>query len=295
MQTVKNQMQRFMNEQQFPSEAITSLTFAIERVFASNGKEILEKIIQDYAVDYRIKPEEISQKSKQISELSGVCEKQCNLIIYMSLVEGLKKHYINKGYPLENFNDTIKELRCKLLECYDCFGVWGMRACVVTNTHFVMTRFGIGVFQFEIIKLEKDFIVNGVALNKGDLAVNIHIPRLGKPITYQARHSSYERAKKFFRERFTGKDKIPFYCRSWILFEKHRKILKPTSNMVSFMDDFQVLVPYEYPDYNETWRIFNKPFTTLAEMPQNTSVQKAYAQIIERGEKTGGAEGVFLL
>jgi hypothetical protein len=61
------------------------------------------------------------------------------------------------------------------------------------------------------------------------------------------------------------------------------------------MNDFSWLEDYDYPDYNETWRIFGRTFTTIEEMPKENSIQKAYAKIIENKETTGGAEGIFLL
>lgn len=295
MQRVKERVLRFMEEQEFPVDARQSLTQSIERVFASEGKLVLAELIKSYGADHRISATVMTQNAQEISRLSGVEEKQCNLILYMSLVDILKKHYINKGYPLENYNDTIKELGCKLRECHDCFGVWGMRACPVTNTHFAMTRFGMGVFQFEIIRLGKTAVIDGVELKPDDRAINIHIPALGVPLTEEARKQSYLRAKEFFKGYFEGKDKIPFYCHTWLLFKRHKQILKPTSNIVSFMDDFSWLEDYEYPDYNETWRIFGKTFTCIEEMPKENSIQKAYSEIISRGEKTGGAEGIFLL
>ena len=82
---------------------------------------------------------------------------------------------------------------------------------------------------------------------------------------------------------------------STYLFKKHKEMLKSSSNIVSFIDDFTWLSDYEYQDYNETWRIFGKFFTSIEDMPKENSIQKAYATIIERGEKTGGAEGVFFL
>jgi hypothetical protein len=295
MENIKKQILEFMQTQQFPREAVESLTHALEKIYNSEGKTLFEKLVQDYQKDYRISASAMTDLSKEISKLSGVDEKQCNLIMYMGLADSLKKHYIAKGYPLENYNDTIKELKCKLSECHDCFGVWGMRACPVTNTHFVMTRFGMGVFQFEIIKLGKTVVVDGVELKPDDKVINIHIPALGVPLTAEAREQSYLRAKEFFKGYFEGKDKIPFYCHTWLLFKKHKQMLKPTSNIVSFMDDFSWLEDYDYPDYNETWRIFGRTFTTIEEMPKENSIQKAYAQLIENKETTGGAEGIFLL
>ncbi len=295
MEKIKERILKFMEWQEFPKEAIDSLTVAVQAIFESEGKEILKKIVQEYQSDYRISPTLTTERTKEISEHSGIDQRQCNLIVYMGLAEELKKHYLSKGYPVENYNDTIRELKCKLLECHDCFGVWGARTCAVINTHFAMTRFGMGVFQFELIRLERGFVVEGKEFKQGDLAINIHIPRLGEPISYEERHKAYKKAKEFFKSRFPNEEKVPFYCHTWILFKKHREILKPTSNMISFMDDFSVLRDYEYPDYNEAWRVYGRIFTKIEDMPQETSLQKAYAEIIRRGEKIGGAEGMFLL
>ena len=295
MENIKKQILAFMDSQQFPLEAIESLTLALDRICDGDGKGIFQNIIEDYQNDYRISAQLTGDKIKQISEISGVDQKQCNLVVYMGLVETLKKHYINKGYPLENFNDTIKELKCKLLECHDCFGVWGSRTNNVINTHFALTRFGMGLFQFEIIKFGKTAVIDGVELKPDDKVINIHIPRLGLPLTKEERQKSYLRAKEFFKRHFEDKEKTPFYCHTWLLFKRHREMLKAGSNILSFMDDFNLFFEYEYPDYAETWRIFGKFFTTIEEMPKTNSIQKAYAQIIERGEKTGGSEGVFFL
>ena len=295
MQQVKERILRFMGEQQYPDQAVESLTIALDKVLSCQGKEIFEDIIQKYQADYRISAEATGEKIKQISLLAGIDERECNQVVYMGLADILKQHYINRGFPLENYNDTIRELKCKLLECHNCFGVWGARTNRVMNTHFAMTRFGMGVFQFEIIKLPLSVEINGVKLQQGDKVINIHIPMLGVPLTAEARKQSYLKAKEFFKGQFPDADRIPFYCHTWLLFKRHKEILKPDSNIVSFMNDFDVLIDYDYPDYAETWRFFGKQFTTLEEMPKTNSIQKAYAKIIERGEKTGGAEGIFLI
>ena len=295
MEKSRDRIIAFMSEQAFPLDAIKELLTAFDKIVGCDGREAYIQILQEYEQDYHIRADVTAQRSEEISKLSNVDQRQCNLLIYIGLAETLKKHYLAKGYPIENYNDTIKELKCKLIECHNYFGVWGMRACPVTNTHFAMTRFGMGVFQFEIIRFGKSAVVDGVELKPDDRVINIHIPALGVPLTAEARKQSYLRAKDFFEDYFEGKDKIPFYCHTWLLFNRHRQMLKPTSNILSFMEDFSYFEDYEYPDYNETWRIFGRPFTTIEEMPKENSIQKAYAEIISRGEKTGGAEGLFLL
>ena len=95
MENIKKQILAFMDSQQIPLEAIESLSLAFDRICDGEGKGIFQNIIEDYQNDYRISAQLTGDKIKQISEISGVDQKQCNLVVYMGLVEILKKHYIN--------------------------------------------------------------------------------------------------------------------------------------------------------------------------------------------------------
>ena len=295
MKDLKNQILNFIEEQQFPLESVQSLKPALDSLCQGEQAQIFQGIVKEYQETPRIKYDSLEERFNKMASLSGVHEKQVVLLVYIGLVESLKQHYINNGYPLENFADTIKELKSKMLDCYGYHGVWGLGNGRVCHTHFVMTRFGIGVLQFELIRLGKEAVVDGVKLEPTDLVINIHIPRLDEPFTKEARMQSYLRAKEFFKNRFPDRDKIPFFCHTWLLFGKHKEILKPTSNIISFINDFTIIDNYDYPDYAETWRFCDRPFTTLEEMPKNNSIQRAYAEIIAKGEKIGGAEGIFFL
>jgi regulator of protease activity HflC (stomatin/prohibitin superfamily) len=57
----------------------------------------------------------------------------------------------------------------------------------------------------------------------------------------------------------------------------------------------KIIKEAEYDDYAETWRLFHTKFTRWEDMPQDTSLQRAYVELIKRGEKTGKATGVFFL
>lgn len=295
MQVLKAQILNFMEMQEFPLESMQSLKLALDRLCQGEQAQILQTIVKEYQEDYRVKYDVMEERFNKIASLSGVHDKQVSLLVYIGLVDSLKQHYINNGYPLENFADTIKEIKSKMLDCKGYHGIWGLGNGKVVHTHFAMTRFGMGVLQFELIRLGKSAEVEGEKFEPTDLVINIHIPRLDQPFTKEARMQSYLRAKEFFKDRFPQRDKVPFYCHSWLLFKKHKEILKPTSNIISFINDFTIIDNYDYPDYAETWRFCDRPFTTLEEMPKNNSIQKAYAEIISKGEKIGGAEGMFLL
>ena len=65
---VKKQILAFMQAQQFPIEAVNSLTNAVECIFESEAKEIIENLVEQYQQDYHIKADEMTAKSKKISD-----------------------------------------------------------------------------------------------------------------------------------------------------------------------------------------------------------------------------------
>ena len=68
-----------------------------------------------------------------------------------------------------------------------------------------------------------------------------------------------------------------------------------SSNIVSFMHDFDIIYSEETSDFDNAWRIYgadgNKPADQL---PRNTSIQRAYADWLQNGNKAGWGYGVFL-
>ena len=180
-------------------------------------------------------------------------------------------------------------------ECYDLHGEYGATNGLGFAIFFSLKRFGIGILQFEVIDFNRTAEIDGVKLLPTDKVINIHIPKSGEPFTLELRAEAYKKAKEFFKGEFVGKKKIPFFCHSWLLFKKHREILKPTSNLIRFADEFTIFAEYQFDDYLESWRLFNKVYTCPEDMPQETSLQRAYVEMMKRGEKTGGSEGVFFL
>ena len=86
-----------------------------------------------------------------------------------------------------------------------------------------------------------------------------------------------------------------FVCHSWLLFSAHRKMLKPNSNIISFMDRFDLLESGEYEDYNELWRIFDRRYNGDPDtLGRNSSLHRAYADRVKAGEKTGWGYGAYL-
>ena len=61
-----------------------------------------------------------------------------------------------------------------------------------------------------------------------------------------------------------------------------------------FLRCYDVFAQGEYEDYSTAWRVFYRPYEgDISKMPQDTSLQRACAQIIQRGEKLGWGWGVY--
>ena len=83
-------------------------------------------------------------------------------------------------------------------------------------------------------------------------------------------------------------------CDSWLLFPKHREFLPEHLNIRSFMEDFTYIEGATEDKFENGWRVFGKDSTTAPnELPQETSLQKAYAKHLLAGGKTGSGYGVF--
>ena len=158
---------------------------------------------------------------------------------------------------------------------------------------FRLERFALGRLQFEIVRFGGDYETDGVSLTPDSLVINVHIPRTGTRLDRESVLESYRLAAEFYRA-ILG-DKIVFVCSSWLLFPKNRELLSPTSNLLAFMNDFDIYTSGEYLNYGEVWRLFDKAYDgDVTHLPADTSLRRAYIDLISRGEKTGWGKGVFV-
>ena len=87
-----------------------------------------------------------------------------------------------------------------------------------------------------------------------------------------------------------------FVCESWLLYPKHKDFLPATSNIVSFVEDFNILKMRE--GNGEMHRVFGSAWPPADNnydlLPQDTSVRRAFVNRFKSGETAGGGFGVFI-
>ena len=215
-----------------------------------------------------------------------------NMCLLLGACPALRERYAEKGIDEAIFWKSIEDMRWKLRECMDCEEVWGTFVPHWYRGFFEMTRFGLGRFQFEKTDFDADYYEKcGNTLKRGDTVINFHIPSAG-PLTDEKRLDSYKQAYKFFG----GKDGEPmaFVCGSWLLYEGHREFLPENSNILRFMDDFDIIRSADREKFSDGWRVFGKYSNgSVDDLPEDTSIRRAFKQRLQQGKPTGYGYGVF--
>lgn len=293
-------LQYFLEEVAFPEEARGELTAALDKVLANtetaekfNGllAQYDEKLLCDYG--------QMLAEMKEISALAGVHEYTGALLLPICLTKRAKAYYQEKGYDEKIWKTTFSDLRYKAEECKLCHNVWGTNAGTWFAKFFHLCGFGFEKLQFHFSEFGnysagKAYTFNGREFLPSTKVIAVHIPRTGTPLDKEGKERAYQQAKAFFNEHF-WQGEVLFFCRSWLLFPKHKEILNPASNLYSFIDDFTLIDSGEYPDYSQLWRLMDGNYTDWRDMPQKTSLQRAYVEMVKKGEKTGWGFGYFAL
>ena len=115
----------------------------------------------------------------------------------------------------------------------------------------------------------------------------------GTPMDEASCDEAFRMAAEFFAPQFKGAP-IAFVCHSWLLFPKHEEMLAETTNVRKFMKRFDIFESGEYGSYDELWRLFDRPFKSADSLAYDSSLRRAYVDLIRAGGKTGWGHGVFL-
>ncbi len=289
---MKQYLAGFFDRYEYTEDAKNSLLESYDAV-ADNAdfSELLDAFYQGDG----LQAETIEAKLDEISSAVNLHPYIVKNLYYTCLTKALKEQYKKAGIPEEVYDDSVLDLKYKMAKCKNIHGIWGTFVSSWSYLFFRMELFGLGRMQFRLLPYEgkETVTVAGRTLSPGDLIIDSHIPASGKPFDVATRMDSYERATRFFQKK-TGDTPI-FACHSWLLYPPLREVLSGKSNIVSFMDDFKIAEYEAFTDNEDLWRIFgpdaDKP---ASELPRNTSMQRAIADWLEKGNHLGAGMGVFL-
>ena len=85
------------------------------------------------------------------------------------------------------------------------------------------------------------------------------------------------------------------HCSSWLLDPKQKEFLPEHSNVLKFMNDFQVYRNEDYENFPDGWRIFGDAWgLPVEQLPEKTGLQRAYKKWLLAGNRGGRGWGFLL-
>lgn len=125
----------------------------------------------------------------------------------------------------------------------------------------------------------------------GDDSLEIHIPA-GAKMDHDACTESFRQALDFFPKRFPEKRVTVFTCYSWLCDPALALIMPPETNLARFQRRFYVL-PREGKQKQTADRVFGSSTIDPANVPKQTSLQRAIADYVASGGVMRCAAGVI--
>ncbi len=295
MENTKKYLVGFFEKNEFPEKAIVELCSALDKIveskeYSRSFLEIISRYGDDVNIDYKKLDEDISA----LAAASDIHNYTLNMLAYVAMTKRLREHYISRGIALSVFDRSMLDFKYKLVECMEIYGVAGTFVTPWLAGFLRLIIFGLGRLQFEVKPLGINCVVDGTELAEDSPAINVHIPRTGGKLGHQEVTEAYKMAAEFFKESFCGKP-VVFMCISWLLWKEHLNMLPPEANMCKFIGDYTIIKNYDYKDYRELWRLFDKNYDGNPDnLPADSTLRRKYIEHIKEGKPTGSAWGVFI-
>ena len=163
-----------------------------------------------------------------------------------------------------------------------------------------LEAFRIGAFNFEFMEMDKDAVLGGVEIKKGDRCISLHIP-INTDIGDEAVEYDFKRAKDFFKESF-GMQFPAIQLYSWLLHPSLKECLPEDSKLVKFQKRFALydvqnspISPIEYVFGLKYAEEYKKDKSSVARFPEETTLQKKFKERLINGEPIGCAKGITIL
>ena len=278
-----------MEKAGFPEESKAFMGDLSRRLAADSRYEPLSrKLIDHQYQDFK----EIMDVLDWMAPEFGVYKYSLHLAFYLNASELLLDKYRRNNIDEDLFWFVTVDYRCKLIECRVNEGVWGTMSAAWHAPFYHLTRFAHGRLQYDYSSLDADlYEKGGFSIRRGEPCLRIHIPSAG-PLTEDLRLDSYRRAYNFNKERFNGV--VPISCSSWLLYPAHEQMLPPTSNIVGFIHDFDMLSSSTSDTFGNAWRVFGPASKLpLEQWPEDTGLRRAYKKWLLEGNKAGAGYGIF--
>ena len=189
-----------------------------------------------------------------------------------------------KDLPEEIWLDTMKCFPRFIGEHRVSYGRNGFDRGFWTVRQIDARLFRIGELEYEMETDESSF----------GRRISLHIPSDAK-LEPERLNASVQSAKAFFRRWFPEWENLPMCCESWLLSPKLRDWLPAGSRILRFQDAFDLEETFPEDDAALEW-VFHvaagqREGLRLADLPEETSLQRQMKADLLQGGKPGAAAG----
>ncbi len=196
-----------------------------------------------------------------------------------------------KGISHNIWVDTMKCFSRFVGEHLESFGRYGFDRSFWTWRQLSGLLYRIGSLEYEMRTLSSSLEVQGEQWPEGTPILSLHIPS-DALLSREALDASYQKAKNFFARFYPDFHYRGGWCHSWIISPLLDPLLGETSRIRTFQKDFLILEVEPESNAYKSW-IFKDESLPLAQLPEDTSLQRrAKAHLLEGG-KIGAAMGVL--
>ena len=290
-------LEKFLNEFEYPDEAQTVILSGYDYLKSQKDlADFFDSSFKAYENGYFNWDEEL-KILEELTKERDVHTYTLNLIFFICMTKHARVLYEEKELPYSLFKDTFMDLRYKLVETKNRYGVWGTSCYLAWYIWFyTLERFALGRLQFEIkpFRGTRPYTAHGVTINPEEDCLNIHIPSSG-PLTPSSVEDSFKRAYEFYKGRFKG-DYIPIMCMSWLLFTEHYNMLDKNSNIIQFMKRFDMLFTEHFSSYGIPFMVlYNRTFNgDINSYEPDNSLKRGYIELVKQERPCGTTCGVTL-
>lgn len=205
-----------------------------------------------------------------------------------------KRIYDGPGIAHTVFIDTMKCFSRFVREHKESYGDYGFDRAFWAWRQINGRLFRLGALEFEMARLSKLGLsqrVPPVADDPESPILSVHIPS-DADLSRAALDDSYDQAEAFFARFYPDFAYTVIGCASWLLSPGLSTLLPPTSGILRFQSDYRILL--EHPDSDDaTIWVFKRKYESLADLPENTSLQRRAKALMLGGGHVGSAAGIL--
>lgn len=232
----------------------------------------------------------IAEQDKEHRGIAGLC------VLASAMFESAER-FRSWGIPEKVIDHTLSVLQRFTVEYRKEFGVFGFDRGFWAWRQACGQIVRLGALEFEYLSSLSEWAAGITGLQAGEPVLSVHIPS-GTDLSRAALDDAYAQARSFYREHpcmclKNGQQPQGIICNSWLLSPTLRTLLKPTSGIRRFAEDFELC--HSESESKGCWHFLfmAKDDVAPADLPENTSLQRSVKAHLMAGGGIGSGFGLL--